>query len=57
VHDSYRDGREAYETKMILVRPDRYVAWIGNAAPSDVAALLGKAVGRTNFPAELPVAG
>jgi len=51
VRDSYRDGREAYEAKMILVRPDRYVAWIGNTAPNDVAALLGKTVGRTKVPA------
>jgi hypothetical protein len=36
---------------MILVRPDRYVAWIGNTAPNDVAALLGKTVGRTKVPA------
>ena len=57
VQDSYRDGREAYEARLILVRPDRYVAWIGNAAPGDVAALLGKTVGRTRLPAELPAAG
>jgi hypothetical protein len=57
VRDSYRDGREAYETKMILVRPDRYVAWIGNAAPNDIAALLGKTAGRTKLTAELSATG
>jgi hypothetical protein len=31
---------------MILVRPDRYVSWIGDTAPSDVKAALGKSVGR-----------
>ncbi len=47
VRDSYRDGREAYEASLILVRPDRYVAWSAVGAPADTAAILGKAVGRT----------
>jgi 4-hydroxyisophthalate hydroxylase len=47
VRDSYRDGREAYEASLILVRPDRYVAWSAVGAPADAAAILGKAVGRT----------
>jgi 2-polyprenyl-6-methoxyphenol hydroxylase-like FAD-dependent oxidoreductase len=55
VRDSYGDGREAYEAKMILVRPDRYIAWTGPSAPGDTAALLGKVVGRTKVPTELPI--
>jgi 2-polyprenyl-6-methoxyphenol hydroxylase-like FAD-dependent oxidoreductase len=47
VRDSYRDGRKAYEASLILVRPDRYIAWSALSAPTDAAAILGKAVGRT----------
>ncbi len=45
VRDSYGGGREAYEAKLILVRPDQFVAWCGNAGPDDAAAVMGKVVG------------
>ncbi|MGB7038031.1 MAG: FAD-dependent monooxygenase [Xanthobacteraceae bacterium] len=46
VRDSYADGRTAYEAKLILVRPDRYVAWTGDRAPADAAPILAKVAGR-----------
>jgi hypothetical protein len=46
VRDTYDGGRTAYEAKLILVRPDRYVAWTADGAPADAAAILRKAVGR-----------
>jgi hypothetical protein len=46
VRDTYADGRTAYGAKMVLVRPDRYVAWADNAVPRDVNAMLGRAVAR-----------
>jgi 2-polyprenyl-6-methoxyphenol hydroxylase-like FAD-dependent oxidoreductase len=46
VRDSYRDGRQAYEASLILVRPDRYIAWSAVNAPVNAAAILSKAVGR-----------
>jgi 4-hydroxyisophthalate hydroxylase len=45
VRDSYDQGRRAYEAKLILIRPDRYIAWAGDVLPADAAAILGKAVG------------
>ena len=47
VRDSYADGREEYETRLILVRPDQYVVWTGDATPADVGGLMEKVSGRT----------
>jgi 2-polyprenyl-6-methoxyphenol hydroxylase-like FAD-dependent oxidoreductase len=46
VRDSYREGRAAYESRLVLVRPDQFVAWAGDHAPQDCAALLASAAGR-----------
>jgi 2-polyprenyl-6-methoxyphenol hydroxylase-like FAD-dependent oxidoreductase len=45
VRDTYGNGREAYESKLVLVRPDQFVAWCGDEGPEDVMALMGKVVG------------
>jgi 2-polyprenyl-6-methoxyphenol hydroxylase-like FAD-dependent oxidoreductase len=46
VRDSYAEGRMKYETRMILVRPDQFIVWTGDAAPADATAVMRKMVGR-----------
>ena len=46
IRDSHIDQRKAYEARLILVRPDQYVAWCGDHAPDDPQALLRKVAGR-----------
>jgi 2-polyprenyl-6-methoxyphenol hydroxylase-like FAD-dependent oxidoreductase len=45
VRDSYADSREAYASRLALVRPDQYVAWTGDEAPTDAASLLRRVTG------------
>ena len=45
IRDSYADGREQYESKLILVRPDQYVVWTGDALSGDAARIMTKVVG------------
>jgi 2-polyprenyl-6-methoxyphenol hydroxylase-like FAD-dependent oxidoreductase len=45
VRDSYADGRTKYEARMILVRPDQFIAWTGDGAPADVGALMRRVCG------------
>ena len=47
VRDSYRDERERYEARLIVVRPDQYVVWTGKEAPVDARKLLERAVGKS----------
>ena len=46
VCDTYADGRAAYEAKLMLVRPDRYVAWTADSVADEAIAIMSKAVGR-----------
>jgi hypothetical protein len=46
VRDSFSGGRESYGQRMILVRPDQFIAWTGDAVPADAEALLRKVSGR-----------
>jgi 2-polyprenyl-6-methoxyphenol hydroxylase-like FAD-dependent oxidoreductase len=46
VRDTAADGREQYGARLVLVRPDQFVAWTGEAAPADPAALVATVTGR-----------
>ena len=39
------EAREIYGADLVLVRPDRHIAWRGNRAPEDPAALLARVTG------------
>jgi 2-polyprenyl-6-methoxyphenol hydroxylase-like FAD-dependent oxidoreductase len=46
VTDSRRDGRECYESRLVLVRPDQFVAWAGSEATQEPRTLLRRVAGR-----------
>ena len=46
IRDTYADGREEYQSRLVLVRPDQYVVWAGDASPADPAALIARVTGR-----------
>jgi 2-polyprenyl-6-methoxyphenol hydroxylase-like FAD-dependent oxidoreductase len=46
VRDTFGDEREAYEHRLILVRPDQYISWTGDAVPANVPALFAQVTGR-----------
>src|SRR5579885_3206583 len=40
IRDTFAADREAYEARLILVRPDQYVVWSGDEPPADPAAIV-----------------
>jgi 4-hydroxyisophthalate hydroxylase len=50
IRDSYAEGRERYEARLVLVRPDQYVVWAGDSAPSDTADLIARVSGNDQGP-------
>jgi hypothetical protein len=46
VRDTYAEGRTKYEARMILVRPDQFIVWIGDTAPADAGRIMRKLAGR-----------
>jgi 2-polyprenyl-6-methoxyphenol hydroxylase-like FAD-dependent oxidoreductase len=46
IHDSFEDGRQAYESRLVLVRPDQYIAWSGDHAPPDAVRVMRKVAGQ-----------
>ena len=40
VSDTWDDDRRAYESRLVLVRPDQYVAWKGDTEPNELEAVL-----------------
>jgi hypothetical protein len=45
--DDRQGGRERYEARYILARPDQFVAWAAEGEPADAQAILRRAIGRT----------
>lgn len=45
VRDSLDGGRKRYEARLVLVRPDQYVAWSGDALDGDATVILKRAAG------------
>ena len=47
VRDTLAGGREEYQSRLVLVRPDQYVVWAGDAVTDDAVALLARVTGQS----------
>jgi 4-hydroxyisophthalate hydroxylase len=43
--DSWEDERREYGSRLVLVRPDRFVAWVGHGESADPVDVLTRATG------------
>ena len=46
IRDAWRGDLTRYESRLVLVRPDQYVVWAGDAPPADTHALFARATGQ-----------
>ena len=49
IRDSFADRRKAYGHRLILIRPDQFVAWAGNDIPADIVDSLTKVIGGSSI--------
>jgi hypothetical protein len=47
IRDTFDGGRESYEQRLILIRPDQFIAWTGDTAPDRPDEVIGRVTGRT----------
>jgi 2-polyprenyl-6-methoxyphenol hydroxylase-like FAD-dependent oxidoreductase len=45
ISDTFDGGREAYGSRLVLVRPDQFVAWAGDVGPDNVSDVVQRVAG------------
>ena len=45
IEDTFADERKEYASRLILVRPDQYIVWVGDTSPAAVEELLQQVTG------------
>jgi 2-polyprenyl-6-methoxyphenol hydroxylase-like FAD-dependent oxidoreductase len=45
IRDTYAGGREDYQARLVLVRPDQYVTWTADAVPPDADSVMRRIIG------------